>query len=125
MKKSYQVICMVSTGLLIPFQTPVSTLEKLQMPLKTSEFLPLPIISQKMPQSYRYSREQRTHVQGSIEMHPFLTVLRLTDQMVVENVASLAYLLFSFIESFSMLGKSYFPNIWVFVCFLFAGAPGV
>lgn len=71
MKKSYQVICMVWTGLLLPFQTPVSTLEKLQMPLKTSEFLPLPIISKKMPQSYRYSREQRTHVQGSTEMHPF------------------------------------------------------
>lgn len=90
MKESYQVICMIWTGLLLPFQTPVSTLEKLQMPLKTSEFLPLPIISKKMPQSYRYSREQRTHIQGSIEMHPFLTVLRLTNQMVVESVASLA-----------------------------------
>ena len=47
--------------------------------------LATPIISQKMPQSYRYGRQQKTRVQGSTEMHPFLT-----DGMVVESVASLA-----------------------------------
>lgn len=53
-------------------------------------------------------------------MRPFLSH---ANGIVLEGVPCLAHVSLQFYESLSVLGKSYSPKIWVFLCFLFAGAP--